>query len=107
MVFELNEPEITVPAEGGDIRIGYIEENAPEGTVPVLEYEEDWITDYDVSTGGLIILTVEENVDTVERSCDALVRFADVERTLKITQLAAEQWLQNNKERSRAPVCSK
>lgn len=91
VVFELNEPEITVPAEGGDIRIGYIEENAPEGTVPVLEYDEDWITDYDVSTEGLILLTVEENADSVSRSCDALVRFADVERTLKITQLAAEQ----------------
>ena len=91
VVFELNESEITVPAEGGDIKIGYIEENAPDGTVPVLEYDEDWIMDYDVSTEGLIILTVEENVDTVERSCDALVRFADVERTLKITQLAAGQ----------------
>lgn len=88
--FELEQSSVTVPAEGGEMSVGYVAENVPEGEIPVAVYEADWIDSYDASEEGVITFTVAQNTDTTERSCDVRLTLAGVERTLSMLQEPGE-----------------
>lgn len=84
----LNSPEITVPAEGGEINVSYrLEAPVYDGRISVSDVPE-WIREINTSVSGIISLLVSANEQSEPRTAQLAVRYSGDSSTalLSVTQ---------------------
>lgn len=86
----LKATSVEVNANGGNYTVNYTITNPVEGQNVTVNPVEDWITDVDVTTAGVIKFVVERNSDETPRQSVVEVSYKGAEKqTFTVKQLAA------------------
>lgn len=83
----INEPVVTVPAEGGIFSVSYELENPAEnGEMTVMPGDADWVSDFTVDeSASVITFEVMPNETEEERSVDVSVSYTGLQSEAKFT----------------------
>lgn len=90
-VFALAMNEIEIPAEGGDIEIGYTVTNPVDGQSVSVQSECDWVYESDRKVDGKVCLTVDPNEENEDRVCNAVFSYGMLADTLVVLQKAKNE----------------
>lgn len=89
--FQLGQTSVNVPAEGGEITVGYVLENPVEGLEVIPRVTVDWVHDFDISNVGKVSFTVDPtDMEVKERTCVLLLEYGEDKSELTIVQAGAE-----------------
>ena len=89
--FQLGQTSVNVPAEGGEITVGYVLENPVEGLEVIPKVTVDWVHDFDMSDAGKVSFTVDStDMEVEERTCVLILEYGDEVSELTIVQAGAE-----------------
>lgn len=89
--FQLGQTSVSVPAEGGEITVGYVLENPVEGLEVIPRVTVDWVHDFDMSDVGKVSFTVDPtDMEVKERTCVLTLEYGEDKSGLTIVQAGAE-----------------
>lgn len=89
--FNLGRNVVEMTAEGGEASVPYFIDNPIEGLDLTVDYDADWLSGFDWSSGEEIVFNVEAmGLDDDFREAVVTVSYADIERTFSVSQTSGE-----------------
>lgn len=89
--FNLGRNVVEMSAEGGEASVPYFIDNPIEGMDLAVDYDADWLSDFDWSSGEEIVFNVAAmSLDDDFREAVVTVSYGDIERTFSVSQTSGE-----------------